>query len=463
MDSPDFVVCRSVLDDPAPSPWGIPVRAIPVLDPANDLFPVGRFWYYTQTSSGMEKWLPVNAFDMPDYLREYFVFSPGDMWRPEIDPEGVAVRSALSMAKTWEHAMTGVPNCPLVFPKLRPAMFCSVLGIAGEIDPASGDIVKLCGYYGPFSVDIDAATIGGAIGDTRKLATSLVSDWMLTPNQYGACPFRIAASGKKGFHILIPETFFNRARYYSHEHQTFRNLPAIYRRMAEIIANVAGVKVDMTVYSGGKGRMLRTYGVKRPDNGRYKVPVSYEQLLTMTPEDYDRLTRTPLSMYEFPPLTPVFSPRLEELFNRCREEVEAKAKADSDPESGTAGHASLAVTGKRRELLARMLDALLDGQLSVEPGDDRGWNQISVQLATAAHAVGLTEAQMLEKARSLLNIYRGDGRRYGSIELRARELIHQYHYWAKRDGFRIKAFCGILPTPYRRDFYQAWTKMEERA
>jgi hypothetical protein len=131
----------------------------------------------------------------------------------------------------------------------------------------------------PTQADYDAA-INAAITDVKKLLDYFISVGLLPK----FC--RLFASGGKGFHVCVPATVFRATA-------PTKFLPLIHKHMARLIqqrAETAGI--DMATYNTGRGKMLRVENKPRA-NGRFKVPVTYDEILEMTPESYIALTSKP--------------------------------------------------------------------------------------------------------------------------------------------------------------------------
>jgi hypothetical protein len=94
----------------------------------------------------------------------------------------------------------------------------------------------------------------------------------------------IWASGKKGFHIMIPMHVFTKD-------VPLRKLPLAYKYMLGQMKLLD--MIDDTVYSHGRGRMWRVENKQREDNGAYKVGVTVKELMEMTPEIYEKLCSAP--------------------------------------------------------------------------------------------------------------------------------------------------------------------------
>lgn len=134
-------------------------------------------------------------------------------------------------------------------------------------------------YRGDLYFDIDnEGDLDLSIASTIELIGKLES--------YGVYDYVIYLSGKKGFHVTVPARLF-----LTNPSAGVKWLPYIYGHMALHYFEVVGL--DMSVYSGGKGRLWRQPNVQREDNGQYKVPVLKQDLLNMTAESYVKLASKP--------------------------------------------------------------------------------------------------------------------------------------------------------------------------
>lgn len=133
-------------------------------------------------------------------------------------------------------------------------------------------------HRGPWFADIDCAgDIPQAAQSTLKLIENLKS-LDVDPETV-----EIYASGKKGFHVIVPAKIFSPGRMQ-------RYLPLIYRAMA---SKLYVVGMDLGVYNGGMGTSWRIANKKREDSGTYRVPITYEELQGMTDEKYLDLVAEP--------------------------------------------------------------------------------------------------------------------------------------------------------------------------
>lgn len=169
-----------------------------------------------------------------------------------------------------------------------------------------------------------------AIEDTQNLIK------YLRDNDVDTASCEVFASGSKGFHIKIPAQLFGATAYY-------KTLPKIHKYMAQVIEEEAELNgVDLQLYSMGKGKLLRVENKLR-SNGKYKVPITLEELTNLTPENYIRLTSNPRdipatksTLMINPMLSTLFEEALSELNKQTTEHVPTPVEhltvfRDSDP------------------------------------------------------------------------------------------------------------------------------------
>ena len=91
--------------------------------------------------------------------------------------------------------------------------------------------------------------------------------------------------------------------------------------------------IDMSMYPMGKGKLLRIENIRRR-NGRYKVPVRWDELTEMPVDDLLALTAHPRQVELADPRIPVLQSKyLTELFLRCQVAVHAGSRSRN--QSGT--------------------------------------------------------------------------------------------------------------------------------
>lgn len=328
---------------------------------------------------------------------------------------GLALADGRYYTTTGAHTWTPASSAELetMLQGDNPPEYRTVLAIQDttDLDRMTPDELRKVRYSGPAYFDLDGETVGEAIGAFKALLGKLQAQGL----ELDAC--RLFATGGRGFHLEIPGACFAPGGLPA---EGVMALPTIYREMAH------GLYVecmDMRVYSAKKGRMWRVPN-RRRDNGLFKVAITSGEALSMTDERYTALCSAPR---DFPPLAPpTFNPALGLLYAKGRDKVSAPRKSRKVPELLQA-ELQKRFTARGLPLPPSLL-VLLAGKVQAREG--AGWNQICVQLAIAAHAMGVSEADLLKLASPLLDRHDGDSRRYGSRWLRERELTNKYAYFA---------------------------------
>jgi hypothetical protein len=160
--------------------------------------------------------------------------------------------------------------------KREKAFHITTLAVS-ELAPENWEEVK---YRGDWWFDIDHPNLADAITSLHKLMDVLASlDVNLEHLRY-------YASGSKGFHIRVPASLFDCDKEQKH-------LPKIYKQMAlRLVFNHGITGIDMNLYNGKTGHLLRVENKPRPD-GKFKVPLTLDEAKGITPELYAELTKHP--------------------------------------------------------------------------------------------------------------------------------------------------------------------------
>ena len=282
-------------------------------------------------------------------------------------------------AHTWKPATGAGLNMMLA--SGHPPLYRTVLALSQAYEEGKPAL-----YSGPLYLDLDTSQAMGGI------KTAIVQVNRLQRNLAGLGvdleSVRTFATGGRGFHLEIPSEIFAPGLAPSPE------LPAIYRRIVEAVYVDS---VDLNVYSARKGRMWRVPNRPR-ESGKYKVPVSLEQVQCMTVADYDRLTACP---QPWPRLqAPTYAPGLALELTKARDAVSPRAKPKAQ-----ASKESAALKARFGGKFPPSLLGLLQGRFQSE----QGWNRVALQVALAAHAVGLSESALIEQARLLIDGHQGNG------------------------------------------------------
>lgn len=264
-------------------------------------------------------------------------------------------------------------------------------------------------YSGPFYQDFDAEDISETIPQFQKFLANLKD---MGVNLH--C-LRLYATGGRGFHIEIPEPVFM-----SKVPKTgVTALPYVYREMA---MSLVVDTLDLRVYTGRRGRMWRTMGVERSKggvpSGRYKVPITVDEALAMTPELYDEVCSHCVTSEPVRDL-PELSPSLEALF------VNSQAKIEKASKGRAKAGADVALLARFKGQFPPTVEMVMRGE-NLMPGT--GFQKLSMQLAIVANALGKTADQLVEACAGLCKTHEGNSDRYGSPRKRKEELRRMWDY-----------------------------------
>lgn len=295
-------------------------------------------------------------------------------------------------------------------------MFATVLSVSSLVDSdmSREDIDKLT-YSGPMYFDWD--------GEDPVYVASQTTKFLDKFKEMGVDlnSLRLYATGGKGFHCEVPETLWLEKP----AKGGLQFLPAIFK---EVALELAVDTIDFRVYSARKGRMWRRPNVLRP-NGRYKVPVSYEEIKETTAESYVRLTSSPRP-------EPVradgkYTLNLAMLFDKCKGKVVGAV--------GKRKKSKVASVSLRSDMPS--LVALCEGR-GIKPGT--GFNAIAMQVALMAQQVGWTEEQTVNACEGLVSSHQSDGSRYNTEAKRKADIVRMYRYMEDNPCYDIS--IGALKT-----------------
>lgn len=273
----------------------------------------------------------------------------------------------------------------------------AVSQLADDLPAEDRDKLK---YAGPLYFDWDGEDMVAVAEQVDKLCLLLQAKGL----DMGCV--QLYATGGRGFHLEVPMACFMAKV----PKDGVQFLPVIYKQLAY---ELAVDFLDFRVYSGGRGRMWRTCGVKR-ENGHYKTPITYEELQGITLETYAALTAAPRVLPPAQP--PKLCMDLLVMYDHAQQVVtdrlKKRKKKNTDPNI------------LRKQSLPS-LDALLEGR-GVK--DDAGFHPIALQLAIVADAMGWTEQQLADKATGLCENHNSDSNRYNTPSKRKAELVRMHRY-----------------------------------
>lgn len=173
--------------------------------------------------------------------------------------------------------------------------------------------------WGNLPLDFDSKnTPEKALQDLRTLCL------VHLPELFGIDPYAIEyyASGSKGFHAILPARFFD-----AQDGDPY--LPLTYKRIAaEWKEKLSLETLDLSLYNMQRGKMFRIANVRR-SNGRYKVPLTLEEVRDFSIDDLSKLTearrkidRVDVDLYESEELGNLYRTTRETLHKEMAERPE---------------------------------------------------------------------------------------------------------------------------------------------
>jgi len=160
--------------------------------------------------------------------------------------------------------------------------------------------------------DIDCDTPQEAINAVHRFVRKLEATGL------DARCLRLYASGRKGFHVLVPLAAFVHDWWEDLLVAEMRWFPEICKEVATALY-VDGV--DMRVYSARRGRQLRRANVLRRDCDTYKVALTLEEFWSITPELYVQYVSSPRPAVATVPTETIDA--LGEIWNTAADKVQA--------------------------------------------------------------------------------------------------------------------------------------------
>jgi putative DNA primase/helicase len=322
---------------------------------------------------------------------------------------------------TWQCALAETRDKIIATERPR---FVTVLDVSAAVDDSfTKEQLDQLRYSGPLYLDFDAPDIETAIAKFQQFLGKLLEQDV----DLHAC--RLYATGGRGFHVEVPqEVFMTKV-----PKQGVARLPLIYREIAQ---QIYVDTLDLRVYSTRRGRMWRTPGVKRENNGKFKVPITFAEAGNMTPETYELLCSTPRQAIALKP--PALSNKLAVMYAAAESKIDAASKRRKDSKK------DLALLGRFKGEYPPSLAKVMAGEGS-HPG--AGFNKIALQVAVTSNALGVPEDKMLALASGLIEKHRSDGPRYSTPAKRRAELQRLYSYTHENPcyNFSSDALRSIMP------------------
>ncbi|HNG00832.1 MAG TPA: hypothetical protein PLQ71_03070 [Nitrospira sp.] len=304
--------------------------------------------------------------------------------------------------------------------------FITALAVDTNIDDDTPpDVIQKAKYRGDAYFDWDcksADEFGHCINDVNGFIDDLINRGV-NPN----C-LRYFATGGRGFHIEIPWGVYSTEK----ADKGVQYLPHIYREMAR---QLFGRYLDLSIYSGRRGRMWRTCNVQR-ENGQYKVQISLDEMRRMTPERYVELCSAPRPALEV--AAPQLNAELTAMFDTMQSRVTNAKKSAKSKE-------------RDKKLLTEYggvpptLQKLFDGE-GISP--TAGLNHFAMQMGIAANELGITDpTEYLERIEGFIKARaKAPGDKHQSESEIAREMLRIFGYVVDNDcySYSIQAIRQCL-------------------
>ena len=296
-----------------------------------------------------------------------------------------------------------------------------------DVDNSSEDPAEWL-YQGPWYIDFDSDDISETTDQFKVFLNKSVDEYEVDLNQIA-----IYASGKKGFHIEIPQSLF------MPRIEPMPHLPYVFKEMA---FGMYVDTLDLSVYTARKGRMWRIPNFKRPDTGTYKVQLTPKESLEMTAEHYAALVSAPRPLWA-PERASTFNTGLALAFVLARNKVETSAKRK--PIQDRKAAALKERCSKAGYPLPPSLLALASGR--VQARDGIGFNKIALQMGVASVSLGIDAGQLVALCKGLIETHESDSHRYRSRRARITELHKAWHYAHENPAYQFSAGAvrAVLP------------------
>lgn len=263
-------------------------------------------------------------------------------------------------------------------------------------------------YKGPLYFDFDAD------GDIELATDRFVSFLAKLESEldFDVTQARLFCSGGKGYHIEIPQECF------IPKPPTAGTawLPYVY---TEVAKSLYVDTLDLKVYTGKKGRQWRTPNVKR-ENNCYKVPITYGEALSMTPELYAELISEQREVGD--PTPPSCNSQFAMLFDRSRDKMSQLMRGKKKRQEISV---KFLEPWKKAKKTPPSIEKIMQG---LELAEDASFQAIAMQLAIYATSVSMALAEFLDRCKGLCEHHVSDGTRYNSPSKRRAELTRMFEY-----------------------------------
>lgn len=276
--------------------------------------------------------------------------------------------------------------------------------------------------WGDFPLDFDSKDDPEkALQDLRALCL------VHLPEFFGVDPYAIEyyASGSKGFHSVIPAKFFDAA-------DGDRYLPLSYKRIAaEWKQKLELQTLDLSLYNMQRGKMFRIPNIQR-SNGRYKVPLTLEEVRDLPINELTDLTKAPR---EIDPVETDISEseELGNLYRNAKERVHGELAERPEPE----------LSDQERKRLSKSLPACISYILTAMPAKSEkvNFNKLVMLLVTYFQMTGWGKGDVWARVESFITNYSYSDT-YDTPEKRIAHFKSEWKYLSNNPSYSFN--CGYV-------------------
>ena len=330
----------------------------------------------------------------------------------------------MSNTDYWYHYQTNNNKSSWKSATIPPdtAYHVSVLSTSTPI--VEGEKFDKVKYRGDFTIDIDNPDLAQAITSAQRLVEFYLSDCEI-PEKY----IHLYASGGKGFHVTLPSEVFSLNRDGSND------LPDRYKLFAKLIQNQSRTEgIDFSLYSKGKGHLLRTPNKQRPD-GNYKVPLTVEELSDLSPESYKALVSKPRELHFSQDRPSSVFMKIAGLFAKTK--IEKQTQSKGVPEVDPAEILNMFNDSHLPECITRLINWSHE-----KPETDTNFNGYAMQLQSFLNSV-LLEEQTVDTLTSIFANC-GHSTSYPTPELRKRHIQYEVAPFSSVLKFSCAAMNSVV-------------------
>lgn len=307
----------------------------------------------------------------------------------------------------WSFSPETDEHNPWAFAEAKGASRVTILALSNDPDlQVSGGIL----YSGPFFFDIDDKDLSRALQSSVELCEKLMGLGVAEED------LEIHLSGGKGVHIFLDSRVFIEGK------TATEHLPLIYRRLA-LEVYVPGL--DLQVYSGGRGRMVRPPDALRPD-GVYKVLVTFPELKALSPEGYKKLVSKPRGLRHEGALKRAGA--LTGMFAKAKAEIKKEEKTKANKAYQGLDSDGLAALGGE---VPPCVELLADGGMR----ESATLNQVGLNLACWSARVNIDPDALDSIHNRIVDTNKSSNN--GSAQFRKRKLQAMHHYVMAEQRFKF--------------------------